>query len=128
MAAPVKIDPVEHIQNTRDIGTGTLKRLAELVTPERIAEKIHEMLDATTLVRTGSESTEERPDWRTVEAAVKLWLAYQLGMPVQRQVIVQQAAETSEGTMDRLMSSPAAIKVLESMLTKAKGETPVIEG
>lgn len=111
---------LDHIKCTRDIGSSTLKRLADLVTPEQIAAKIQGMLGATMVVRTGAESTEERPDWRTIEAAVKLWLSYQLGMPVQRQVVVQQAPETGEATMSRLMSSPAAVKVLETMLAKAK--------
>jgi hypothetical protein len=111
------------VKNTREIGPTLLTRLAEVLPPEEIAERIRDMLNATYETKNGDVKT----DWRAVEAAIKLYLAYQLGMPVQRQVIVQQAPEAGSATMDRLMSSPAAVKVLEQMLAKARSGAVEIE-
>lgn len=113
---------VPKIRNSGDIGPALLVKLAEMIPPEDIAERIKDMMNATYENARGDVKT----DWRAVEAGVKLYLSYQIGMPVQRQVVVQQSVESGDQTMDRLMSSPAAIKVLEAMLEKAKGG--VIEG
>jgi hypothetical protein len=101
-----------------DIGTGLILQLAKEVPPEQIAVAIKEMLGATTNQRTGAHDYEEVPDWRAREAAVKLYLSYMLGMPVQRTEVKTQVIESEEQTLARLLGSPAVREALRRELAQ----------
>jgi hypothetical protein len=63
----------------------------------------------------------EVPDWRAREAACKLGLTYQIGLPVQRQEIHQTVTNRSEDENMRLLASPAVREMLKKMLAEAEG-------
>lgn len=107
--APPSLD---QIKESRDIGPALLGKLAELVPPAVIAEKIMEMLDAEMKNARG----EYYPDWRAREAGIKLYLSYQLGMPVQRQIVVNEQRENTSQTLERLLASPASRRALQAVL------------
>jgi hypothetical protein len=52
---------------------------------------------------------------------VKLWLAYAVGLPVQRQEIHQTVTNRSEDENMRLLESPAVRSMLKKMLEQAEG-------
>lgn len=95
-----------------DIGPALLARLAEMVPVELVAQKILQLLHAEIVNARG----ESYPDNRAIEAGVKLYMSYQVGMPVQRQVIVTEARETTGQTLERLLASPASRRALQSVL------------
>lgn len=109
---PCMNSPLESITKASDVGPALLGKLAELVPPAVIAAKIHEMLDAELKNARG----EFYPDWRAREAGIKLYLSYQLGMPVQRQIVVNEQRENKEQTLERLLASPASRRALQMAL------------
>ena len=98
--------------------------VSECVTPERVAESVKELLGATRATKSGAVF----PDYRAIEAGIKLYLAYTIGLPVQRQevVTVNVDADSEAGMMDRLAKSPALRASFRKILDAA--EAPVIEG
>ena len=91
----------------------------ECVTPERVAESIGQLLTAKRVTKTGAEF----PDYRAMEAGIKLYLAYTIGLPVQRQevVTVNLDADAASDIEARLKSSPAARAALRKALDSAEG-------
>lgn len=98
--------------------------VSECVAPERVAEAVGQLLTAKRLTKAGAEY----PDYRAMEAGIKLYLAYTIGLPVQRQevVTVNVDADTEAGMMDRLAKSPALRAALRKALDAA--DAGVIEG
>ena len=124
MATPSKPAPaLDHIKDSRDIGPALLGKLADLVPPEVIAAKIMEMLDAEIENARG----QTYPDWRAREAGIKLYLSYQLGMPVQRQIVVNETRESTGQTLERLLASPASRRALQSVLDEEQGAAGAVE-
>lgn len=120
-----KISPALEEQGCRPLRTlapGDVNRkvcsvLADIVPVEEVGEGIKEMMQATTIGRGGDEV----PDYRAREAAMKLWLAYSVGMPLQRQEIVQVNVDGSkESLSDKIKSSPALRAQLKRMLEEAE--------
>lgn len=113
------------INKGSDIGPALLSKLAELIPVEFVAEKILQLLNAECVNARG----ESYPDNRAIEAGVKLYMSYQVGMPVQRQVIVNQTSESAAQTLERLLESPASRRALQQVLDSRGGESgPVVEG
>ena len=113
------------IKKASDIGPEMLTRLAAKVSPEDIAELIRTMITAEHETKGG----DMYPDWRAREAGAKLWMSYMIGMPIQRQVIVNQASESGVQTLERLLESPASRRALQQVLDSRGGESgPVVEG
>lgn len=106
-----------------DIGPALLARLAEMVPVELVAQKILQLLHAEIVNARG----ESYPDNRAIEAGVKLYMSYQVGMPVQRQVIVTEARETTGQTLERLLASPASRRALQSVLDEEQGAAGAVE-
>lgn len=93
------------------------------ITPKRVAESISGLLGATRELKSGAVL----PDYRAQEAGVRLYLAYTIGLPVQRQEIITVAVDSdnNDGMMERLKSSPAARAALRKALDAA--EAPAID-
>ena len=91
--------------------------VSECVTPQRVAESVNELLSAKRITKLGQEF----PDYRAMEAGIKLYLAYTIGLPVQRQevITVNVDAETEDGMADRLSKSPALRAALRKALDAA---------
>ena len=65
------------------------------------------------------------PDVRAMEAGIKLYLAYAVGLPVQRQELVTVAinADSMTGLRERLKSSPAMRDALAGLLAEVAEES-----
>jgi len=93
--------------------------IAQVISPQRIAEAINEMLSAKRELKNGTVL----PDTRAQEAGVKFYLQYMIGLPVQRveQVNVNIDADAEAGLTDRLTKSPALRQSLKRAIEKAEG-------
>ena len=102
--------------NPSNIGVRLLTTLTKELPPEKVAQVIAELMEASTTIRTGSDSSAQVPDHRTRLAAVQLYLSYNLGMPVQRTITKEEKVESDIETMARLMASPAAREAMRKAL------------
>lgn len=93
--------------------------IAKVISPQRIAEAINEMLSAKRELKNGTIL----PDTRAQEAGVKFYLQYMIGLPVQRveQVNVNIDADAEAGLTDRLAKSPALRQSLKRAIATAEG-------
>lgn len=79
-----------------------INHLAEKFSPEFIAGKIEELLNATHLTKGGQAIS----DNRAREAGLKLLMSYLIGLPVQRQEILQLNFDSLEELQKRAQQSP----------------------
>lgn len=98
--------------NPSEFGVRLLTQLAEAIDPQKVVEAVKGMIEATTHVRISSEDFIEVPDNRAREAGVKLYFAYTVGLPIQRQLIQTQEIPSEDDAKTRLLDSPAARKAL----------------
>ena len=91
--------------------------LASRFSPEFIAGKVEELLNATHVTQGGREIA----DNRAREAGLKLLMAYLVGLPVQRQEIVQVSFDSLEELQKRAQQSPA----LRSAVAKILGSSTI---
>jgi len=98
--------------------------IAEHIDPQDIAKTIKALMGAHRALKDGTVLL----DTRANEAGVKLALAYLVGVPVQRQEIVQVNvdADASADMLARLKSSPALRDQLAKLLAEAN-ETGAVE-
>lgn len=92
------------LSDPRVITKEVVTALARKVSPDAIAGKIDELINARRETKSGVI-----PDVRAMEAGIKLYLAYVVGLPVQRTeaVNVNLDAASAAGLEDRLRKSPA---------------------
>lgn len=106
--------------NKLTFGTQLVETLKEAFSPDDIVQCMEEMLNAEIETKGGNI----RPDYRTRERAVALWLAYTVGTPVQRQEQVNYNMDMSDLNEDELISklsqSPAMLTKVQAMLDKAR--------
>lgn len=114
------------MKQTGQMSPKLLEMIAANVPCELIISKIHELLEARTPVRIGKGGDEYggEPDYRAIEAGLKLFLNYTVGTPIARQHIIQETIETDSQTFSRIMESPAAYAL---MLTKMKVPDDVVQ-
>lgn len=113
----------ESSPKTSELGTrgAVTEKIIRLITdrlpPEKIADKLDQLIHATRMTKHG-----EVIDTRSVEAGVKLWLAYAVGLPVQRteSVNVTLDADAALGIEERLAKSPALREQLRRSLEAAE--------
>ena len=100
--------------------TETMRSIQEAFPPSRIVAMLEQMATATMETKSGIL----RPDYRSREQVIKIMLSYNLGLPVpQVQAPPPPPTETNEQTLDRLMASPAARRMLLEAISKAETET-----
>jgi hypothetical protein len=106
------------------ISAKAVEMIVTRIPPERIVAKLDQMLDATRKTKNGVDI-----DTRAVETAVRLWLAYAVGLPVQRteSVNVNLDADSSVGITDRLARSPALRDQLRKALAEADAAAGVVD-
>lgn len=90
------------------ISADTINTLVNFVPVEKVMERLKEMLDATTPGGTF-------PDWRARENAIKLWLSYAVGLPVQR-VEETQTRVNVQIDPEKLLSNPASLEAIARKL------------
>lgn len=105
------------LQDPREINREIVFALARKVPASRIADKIDELIEMKRQTKDGVVT-----DVRAMEAGIKLYLAYVVGMPTQRQEIVSVSldADSSIGIAERLANSPALLKSLKEVITKVE--------
>jgi hypothetical protein len=92
-----------------------IETLAERFTPERLVGYIEDLLAATHVTKGGNVI----PDNRARESAVKLLLAYVVGLPVQRQEIIQTFIDGSKDTEAAILASPSLRSALAMKIAQA---------
>ncbi len=105
----------QELQNPSHVTPALISHLAGRFSPEFIAGKIDELLNATHVTKGGKRIA----DNRAREAGLKLLMAYLIGLPVQRQEIVQVNFDSLEELQRRAQQSPAlraaVAKILEPL-------------
>ncbi len=91
----------------KGVSPAVLEAINAKIEPDEIANAIREMLDAT--LASGL------PDWRAREIAIKTYLSYTVGLPVQRQEIIQHRI-VSKPDAGKLLSTPSALEALARSL------------
>ena len=105
-------------ERVRNVSQRTINLLAERIPPERVVEQLDKLLTAKRVGRNGVET----PDVRAIEAGLKLWLAYGIGLPVQRTeaININLDADAALGIEERLAKSPALREQLRRSLEAAE--------
>lgn len=105
------------LQDPREINREIVFALARKVPADKIADKIDELIEMKRQTKAGLVT-----DVRAMEAGIKLYLAYVVGMPTQRQEIVSVSldADSSIGLAERLQKSPALLKSLKEIIAKVE--------
>lgn len=118
------------LSDPRTINKEVVVALSRAVAPELVADKIKQLLEMTRVTKAG-----EVPDVRAMEAGIKLYLAYAVGLPTQRSEIVSVNvdADNALGLEERLRHSPALRAMFRKMLDNVEGGAsdssgPVVEG
>jgi hypothetical protein len=95
--------------------------MAKKVSPDDIAGKVHQLINAKRDTKHGLI-----PDVRSMEAGIKLYLAYVVGLPVQRSEVltVNLDADSTTGFVERLKNSPAMRESLRRALEAAEEGAP----
>lgn len=109
---------IDSICNPATISREVIASIAKHVTPDKVGRVIGRMLDAKRFLKNG----DELDDTRTQEAGLKLYLAYMVGMPVQRTeaVNINLDADSAVGMEERLRNSPALRSMFRKMLDKVE--------
>lgn len=107
-------EQLNQIKQASDLGASLLATLAKEVGHDVIIATLKDMLTANTVTKAGKKA----PDWRAREAGVKMYLAYMVGMPVQRSVTIERKEESEGETMTRLLESPAAREALKRAMAQ----------
>jgi hypothetical protein len=117
---PPTVRPISSLAAPGEINRSAVAILAEKVPANDVCAMIAEMLQATRPTKHGPI-----PDWRAREAAAKIWLAYQEGLPIQRQEIHQTVTNRTEDESMRLLESPAMRRAMREMLDRAEREEEI---
>lgn len=105
------------LSDPTSLGREIMAAIAAKIPPSKIADTIHKLLDSSRTLKNGTVLA----DTRAMEAGVKLYLAYMVGVPVQRQEVinVNVDADASAGLLERLKASPAFRDQLGKLLAEA---------
>lgn len=103
------------------LGPKAVEELARRIPIDRVITLLENMMGAVMVSNSIGKAMRERgeappPDWRAREAAVKIYLSYVVGMPVQRQHLVKETLTTPTDPTQDLAASPAARAALARML------------
>lgn len=104
-----------NLTNPGHISAKLVEHLAQRFPPELIAQKIDDLLKAQHMTKGGNLID----DNRAREAAIKMLLSYIVGLPVQRVENVNYDVPEHEA-LEKLISTPAGIEMMERMLNQAK--------
>lgn len=109
---------IDSICNPATISREVIASIAKHVTPDKVGKVIARMLDAKRRLKDNTELD----DTRTQEAGLKLYLAYMVGMPVQRTeaVNINVDADSAVGMEERLRHSPALRAMFRKMLDRVE--------
>jgi hypothetical protein len=100
------------LSNPSSVSQALVDHLSKRFPPEYIAEKVAELLVATHVTRGGNPIA----DNRAREAGVKLLLSYLVGLPVQRQEIVNVNIDSLADLQQRAQQSPALRQAVAKLL------------
>jgi hypothetical protein len=109
--------PITSLSRPGEINRQIAEVLADTVSSAEVGETIKSLLTADKRTKEGGSE----PDWRAREAGAKLWLAYQVGLPVQRQEIHQTVVNKSEEENMRTLQSPAMLAAMKNLIARVEG-------
>ena len=107
--------PLTSLSHPGEINRQIAEVLAQTVSSAEVGETIKSLLTADRRTKEGYE-----PDWRAREAGAKLWLAYQVGLPVQRQEIHQTVVNKSEEDNMKTLQSPAMLAAMKNLIARVE--------
>jgi len=109
--------PKLDLSDPRQISKEVVMAIARRIEPGVIAEKIEELMNMTRPTKHGPAC-----DVRAMEAGIKLYLSYVVGLPVQRQEIISVAldADSAVGLSERMKNSPALRSSLRKLLDEVE--------
>jgi hypothetical protein len=109
--------------NKASYGTQLTEALQSAFSLDDVANTLREMLNAVVVSKGGNT----RPDYRTRERALTLYLNYTIGTPVQRQEQVNYNMDMGDldedELIEKLANSPAMLKKVQSMLDAARAKS-----
>lgn len=110
------------LSDPRVINKEIVVAMANKVAPDDIAAKVYELIHAKRETKGGAMI----PDVRSMEAGIKLYLSYVVGLPIQRSevVTVNLDADSTTGLAERLRNSPALRETFRRILDAAEDTTP----
>lgn len=113
-----KAGQLSSLSNPAEISREVIAALHRHVDPDDVGRVIGSMLKAKRKLKDGTELE----DTRSQEAGAKLYLAYTVGMPVQRSenVNVDLNADSSLDIEERMENSPALLAQMEKIIAKVK--------
>ena len=95
-----------------------MELLHRIVPDEAIVETLAALMNATTVLKNGVVV----PDWGSRFEAVKLILAYKIGLPIPRKeiVVVQQNSDKEHDFIERMANSPSLLASVKWMVAQAE--------
>jgi hypothetical protein len=109
----------DHLESPRNVTPELIAHLAEKFSPELIAKKLEALLNATHVTAGGKVIDDNRAQ----EAGLKLLLAYLVGLPIQRQEIINVHVAGMQELTDKAMASPA-LQSLAQRLVDTSSKKP----
>jgi len=96
-----------------------------MIPDEAIAESLSEMLQATTMLKNSAII----PDWGARSDAVKLILAYKVGLPIARKEIevAEQSSGKDEQAIERMARIPSLLASVKNAVAQAEARKVAIE-
>lgn len=112
------------LSDPRQINKEVVLALARRVSPDVIAAKIESLMNMTRPTKYGPAA-----DVRAMESGIKLYLAYVIGLPTQRQEVISVTldADSMVGLRERLKASPAMRQTLAGLLEEVEGDAEARE-
>lgn len=110
--------PLTSLSRPGEINRQIAEVLAQTVSSAEVGETIKSLLTADRRTKEGGYE----PDWRAREAGAKLWLAYQVGLPIQRQEIHQTIVSKSEEENMKTLQSPAMLAAMKNLIARVEGK------
>jgi hypothetical protein len=105
--------------NPAAITPAVLSAIIRDITPDDIAMGLRQMMDA--------KLANGQPDVRAIESAIKIYLSWTVGLPVQRQIIEQHKMVTAKPTA-AMLANPETRAMLRRLLDDAdKGKATDVE-
>ena len=95
-----------------------MELLNRIIPDEAIVETLAALMNATTVLKNGAVV----PDWGSRFEAVKLVLAYKIGLPIPRKefVVVQQHGDKEHDLIERMSNTPSLLESIKWMVSQAE--------
>jgi len=107
-----------------EVNQALVDELTRRFTPDLIADKIQDLLEAKRVVGKGGPLVD---DARATESGLKLMLAYAIGLPVQRQEQIVRNFDSVESLKEKLKSSPELRKSMRELMKEFEDDDQAVQ-